>query len=165
MFCFLTARAFYVWRISTLRFVLVLSFYSQICIYSSVGTRTVSRNGWNFHPPNNVRASAPHKDPSCAYHKSPMTCRRIESCPPLWGAEDWPSEMWQSAFICCVTEVAQWLRCYSTNRKVAGSIPDGVIGIFHWHNPPDRTIGPEFDTASNRNEYQEDFLWVNVAGA
>ena len=63
------------------------------------------------------------------------------------------------------TAVAHWLRCYSTNRKVAGSIPDGVIGIFHWHNPPDRTIGPEFDTASNRNEYQEDFLWVNVAGA
>ena len=27
--------------------------------------------------------------------------------------------------------VAQWLRCYVTNRKVAGSIPDGVIGIFH----------------------------------
>ena len=27
--------------------------------------------------------------------------------------------------------VAQWLRCCATNRKVAGSIPDGVIGIFH----------------------------------
>ena len=26
------------------------------------------------------------------------------------------------------------------NRKVAGSIPDGVIGIFHWHNPSDRTV-------------------------
>ena len=23
----------------------------------------------------------------------------------------------------------------ATNRKVAGSIPDGVNGIFHWHNP------------------------------
>ena len=29
------------------------------------------------------------------------------------------------------TTVAQWLRCCATNRKVAGSIPDGVIGIFH----------------------------------
>jgi len=29
------------------------------------------------------------------------------------------------------TEVAQWLGCCATNRKVAGSIPDGVIGIFH----------------------------------
>ena len=25
-------------------------------------------------------------------------------------------------------------------RKVAGSIPDGVIETFHWHNPPDRII-------------------------
>ena len=29
------------------------------------------------------------------------------------------------------TAVAQWLRCCTTNRKVAGSIPDDVIGIFH----------------------------------
>jgi len=27
--------------------------------------------------------------------------------------------------------VAQWLKCCSTNRKVAGYIPDGVIEIFH----------------------------------
>jgi len=29
------------------------------------------------------------------------------------------------------TAVAQWVRYCATNRKVAGSIPDGVIGIFH----------------------------------
>jgi len=29
------------------------------------------------------------------------------------------------------TAVAQWLRRCATNRKVTGSIPDGVIGIFH----------------------------------
>ena len=28
------------------------------------------------------------------------------------------------------TTVAQWLRCCATNRKVAGSIPDGVIEFF-----------------------------------
>jgi len=27
--------------------------------------------------------------------------------------------------------VAQWLSCCATYRKVAGSIPAGVIGIFH----------------------------------
>jgi hypothetical protein len=27
--------------------------------------------------------------------------------------------------------VAQWLRYCATNRKVAGSIPDGITGIFH----------------------------------
>ena len=30
-----------------------------------------------------------------------------------------------------VIAVAQWLRCCATNQKVVGSIPDGVIGIFH----------------------------------
>ena len=29
------------------------------------------------------------------------------------------------------TAVAQWLRCCATNRKAAGPIPAGVIGIFH----------------------------------
>jgi len=29
------------------------------------------------------------------------------------------------------TALVQWLRCCGTNRKVAGSIPIGVIGIFH----------------------------------
>jgi hypothetical protein len=44
-----------------------------------------------------------------------------------------------------------WLRHCATNRNVAGSIPDGVIGINH-------RFGPEVDLASNRNEYQEYFL-------
>ena len=30
-----------------------------------------------------------------------------------------------------ITAGAQLLRCCVTNRKVAGSIPDGLIGIFH----------------------------------
>jgi hypothetical protein len=36
--------------------------------------------------------------------------------------------------------VAQWLRFCATNRKVAGSIPGGVTGILHSHNPSDRTV-------------------------
>jgi len=36
--------------------------------------------------------------------------------------------------------VAQWLRCCAANRKVAGSIPDGVNGIFYSHNPSGRTM-------------------------
>jgi hypothetical protein len=31
--------------------------------------------------------------------------------------------------------MTQWLRHCATNRKVAGSIRDGVVGIFHLHNP------------------------------
>ena len=56
------------------------------------------------------------------------------------------------------------LMCCTTNRKVAGSIPDGDIGIFHEHNLSDRTMVPGVDSASNRNEYQENFLGVNAAG-
>jgi hypothetical protein len=33
-----------------------------------------------------------------------------------------------------------WLKHCATSRKVAGSIPHDVIGIFHWHNPYDRTM-------------------------
>jgi hypothetical protein len=37
------------------------------------------------------------------------------------------------------TRWRSWLRHYATSRKVAASIPDGVIGICNWHNPSDRT--------------------------
>jgi hypothetical protein len=36
--------------------------------------------------------------------------------------------------------VAQWSRHCATNRKVAGSIPDGVTGIFHLCNHSGRTM-------------------------
>jgi hypothetical protein len=38
------------------------------------------------------------------------------------------------------TAVAQWLSYSATNPKVAGSILDGVIGIFHLYNPSARTM-------------------------
>ena len=33
------------------------------------------------------------------------------------------------------TRWRSWLTHCATSRKVAGSIPDVVTGIFHWHNP------------------------------
>jgi hypothetical protein len=45
--------------------------------------------------------------------------------PSITGARCW----WRS-----------WWRHCATSRKVAGSIPDGVIGIFHWHNSSGRTM-------------------------
>jgi hypothetical protein len=60
--------------------------------------------------------------------------------------------------------VAQWLRHYATNRHVAGSIPDGTIGIFQWQTFR-LHYGPGVDLASNRNEYQVYFLGVKAAGA
>ena len=41
-----------------------------------------------------------------------------------------PSEQWG----------AWWLRHYASNRQVAGSISDDVIGVFQWHNPSGRTM-------------------------
>ena len=38
------------------------------------------------------------------------------------------------------TRWRSWLRHCATSRKVARSIPDGVIEIFHWHNPSGRTM-------------------------
>jgi hypothetical protein len=38
------------------------------------------------------------------------------------------------------TRCRSWLRHCATNRNVAGSIPDGVTGIFHWHNRFGRTM-------------------------
>ena len=56
-----------------------------------------------------------------------------------------------------------WLRHCPTSQKVAGSIPDGVIGMFY--NPSGRTVSLGPTQPPNRNEYQEYFLGVKAAGA
>ena len=61
--------------------------------------------------------------------------------------------------------VAQWLRFYATNRKVAGSIPAGVSGFFTDIKSFRSHYGPGVDSASKRNEYQQYFLGVKAAGA
>jgi len=43
-------------------------------------------------------------------------------------------------YITAEKAVAQWLRRCATNQKVAGYIPSGVNGIFHWHIPSDHTM-------------------------
>ena len=63
------------------------------------------------------------------------------------------------------TTVAQWLRCFATNRKFAGSIPAGVSGFFIDIKSFRSHYGPGVDSASNINEYQEYFLGVKAAGA
>jgi len=63
------------------------------------------------------------------------------------------------------TAVAQRLRHCATNWKVAGSIPADVIGFFIDIKSFRPHYGPGVDSASNRNEYQEHFLGVKVAGA
>ena len=48
--------------------------------------------------------------------------------------------------------VAQWLSCCATNRKIAGSIPAGVIGVLIDIKSFRSHYGPGVDSASNRNE-------------
>jgi hypothetical protein len=54
-----------------------------------------------------------------------------------------------------------WLRHHPTSRKVAGPIPDGVIGIFHWINDSGLTMAlgstQQLTEMSTRN--------INVASA
>jgi hypothetical protein len=50
-----------------------------------------------------------------------------------------------------------WLRHCATSWKVGGSIPDGVIGIFHWqYSHP--IYGLQVVSASNIKEYQYQFV-------
>jgi len=63
------------------------------------------------------------------------------------------------------TAVAQWLSCCATNRKAAGSIPAGISGFFIGIKSFQSRYGPGVDSASNRNEYQENLLGVKAVGA
>ena len=43
----------------------------------------------------------------------------------------------------CLLLYTRWrpsLMYWATSRKVTGSFPDGITGIFHWHNPYGRTM-------------------------
>ena len=50
----------------------------------------------------------------------------------IWHSRDWiHTGLSDSTYSERGTAVAQWLRRCATNWKVTGSIPAGVIGIFH----------------------------------
>jgi hypothetical protein len=51
-----------------------------------------------------------------------------------------------------------WLRHRSTSRKVAGSIPDGITGIFHWYNSSGSTI------ALGLNQPLTEMITRNISG-
>jgi len=58
-----------------------------------------------------------------------------------------------------------WLRLCATSRKVAGPIPDGVIGIFHWHNPSGRTMALELNQPLTEMSTRNISFVVKAAGA
>jgi len=62
------------------------------------------------------------------------------------------------------TRWRSWLRHCATSRKVTGPIPDGVIGIFHWHNPSGRTMALGL-TQPLTEMHTKNFLEGKAAGA
>ena len=49
---------------------------------------------------------------------------------------------WWFHYFACLrgTWWRSWLRHCATSRKVKGSVPNSVIGSFHWHNPSNHTV-------------------------
>ena len=58
-----------------------------------------------------------------------------------------------------------WMRHCASSRKVAGSIPDGVVGIFHWHNPSDRIMALGFTQPLAEMSTRNAYWGVKAAGA
>jgi hypothetical protein len=48
--------------------------------------------------------------------------------------------LYYSLFLFLIKYLTPLLRHCATSRKVEGSIPDSVTGIFHWHNTSGRTV-------------------------
>jgi hypothetical protein len=57
-----------------------------------------------------------------------------------------------------------WLRHSAASRKVAGSIPDGVTKIFHWHNYTALTMGLEPTQPLRKVNTKNISLGVKAAG-
>ena len=56
------------------------------------------------------------------------------------------------------------LRHCVTSRKVAGLIPDGVTGIFHWHNPSGCTMALELTQPLTETSTRNISWGVKTAG-
>jgi len=57
------------------------------------------------------------------------------------------------------------LRHCATSRKVAGSIPDGVVGSFHWHNPSGLTMALGLTQPLTEMSTRNIFWRVKAVGA
>jgi hypothetical protein len=133
-------------------------------LYGAIGTHTRRQD---------VQPNTDHTRSNCQYWTNTCNFSWAQLVTPWWWTLRGPKHVGVyfsvlRLHVFCVggpLMVAQWLRYCAANRKVAGSIPDGVIGFFHWHKSFRLHYGPGVDSASNRNEYQEYFLGVKAAGA
>ena len=87
--------------------------------WQSAGGHSIGK----YMPPNGIGArSSPFTSYKQVYHSS-LHVKFRNILYTIWGTQ------WHS-----------WLRHWATSQKVVGSIPDGVTGIFHWHNPSSHTM-------------------------
>ena len=63
------------------------------------------------------------------------------------------------------TRWCSWLRHCARSQKVASSIPDGVTGIFHWHNPSSCTMALQSTQLLTEISTRNISCEVNSAGA
>ena len=70
-----------------------------------------------------------------------------------------------NGFSCARCWWSSWLRHCATSRKVAGSIPDVVTGIFRWHNPSGRTMALGLTQSLTEMSTRNIFLGVKASGA
>ena len=106
---------------------------------SGTGGRTysvseVSRALFSFDPP--VRYSG-EDDSILAFRLKTPTRTNQTTYTRVWFCR---SVFKASYCICWDTWWRGWLRNCATSPKIAGSIPVGVTGIFHWHIPSGHTM-------------------------
>jgi hypothetical protein len=88
-----------------------------------------------------------------------------------WKCNVWTHKQGQSAvtygylYQSVGTPWGSWLRHCATNWKVRGSIPDGVIGNFYWHNPTGRTLTLGSTQPAREKSTRNISLRVKAAGA
>jgi hypothetical protein len=63
------------------------------------------------------------------------------------------------------TRWCSWSKHCATSREVAGSLPNGVTGIFHWHNPSGRTTALGSMQHLKEMNTRKIYWWVKSAGA
>jgi hypothetical protein len=114
--------------------------------------------------PNNI--SGRNRGPGHVIAFTDRSCCKSFSHPSVEGAEglcQQGASCWLELLLrnlCAVSRLRHW----ATSRKIAGSIPDCVIGIFHWHNPSGRTMA--LGSTQPRTEMSTGiFLGVNADGA
>jgi hypothetical protein len=74
----------------------------------------------------------------CSKHKETLVQWHSVTSRKTWILQHKTHLQWTVGYA-----VVSWLRHCITSQKVVGSIPDGFIGIFHWHNASSCTMALE----------------------